>query len=111
MSTAMSGMMAQERRATATAQNVANAMTPGYDRLETTMTSTDGGVEAIVAPSRGVPASADGTEELKGGTNNVNLTEEAMDLIQSEIAYKANAAVFETGADMWDLLASVNRDD
>ncbi len=101
MSTAMSGMMAQERRAVASARNVANAMTPGYDRLETTLKSTKGGVEASVAPS-GNPD--------PNGYSNVNLTEEAMDLLQSEIAYRANAAVWETGADMWDLLASVKRD-
>ncbi len=101
MSTALSGMMAQERRATATAQNVANAQTPNYDRLETTFENTDPGVKANVAPS-GNPD--------PNGFSNVNLTEEAMDLMQSELAYKANAAVFETGADMWELLASVNRD-
>lgn len=97
----MSGMMAQERSATASAQNVANAQTPGYDKRETTFKSTGGGVEADVSPS--------GNPDPNGGSN-VDLSEEAMNLISSEISYKANAAVFETGADMWDLLATVKRD-
>ena len=102
LSTAMSGMMAQERRATATAQNIANAQTPGYDRQQTKFKSTDNGVEAAIAPS-GNPD--------PNGNSNVDLAEEAMNLIESEISYKANADVFETGADMWDLLATVKRDD
>ena len=86
---------------TASAQNVANAQTAGYDRLETRLKATDNGVEAEVAPS----GNPDPT-----GASNVDLTTEALNVMESELAYKANAAVFETGADMWDLLASVKRD-
>ncbi|MCO6185860.1 flagellar basal body rod protein FlgC [Rhizobium sp. L1K21] len=103
MSTAMSGMLAQERRATASANNIANAQTPNYDRLETTLNATGGGagVEARVAPS--------GNPDPNGGSN-VNMTDEMLNVMEAELSYKANAAVFETGADMWDLLATIQRD-
>ena len=32
------------------------------------------------------------------------------DLIEAEQSYKANAVVFETGADMWEMLMSIKRD-
>ena len=50
----LSGMQAQQTRAAATANNVANAMTPAYDRLKTTFSSEEtGGVRASVSPSGG----------------------------------------------------------
>lgn len=101
MSAALSGMMANERRATATASNIANAMTPGYDRLETKFTASGNGVKATVAPS--------GTSTLPDQSN-VDLATEAMNLKESEISFKANASVWETGADMWDALASMVKD-
>ena len=33
-----------------------------------------------------------------------------LDLISAEIGFRANAAVFETGADLWDVLATIKRD-
>ncbi|UDF31252.1 UNVERIFIED_ORG: hypothetical protein LHK14_07960 [Roseateles sp. XES5] len=33
-----------------------------------------------------------------------------MDLVAAEIGFRANAAVFETGADLWDILATIRRD-
>lgn len=35
---------------------------------------------------------------------------ELADLIEAEQSYKANAVVFETGADMWEMLMSIKRD-
>lgn len=35
---------------------------------------------------------------------------ELTDLIETEQSYKANAVVFETGADLWDVLMSIKRD-
>ncbi|WP_416796822.1 flagellar basal body rod protein [Ciceribacter azotifigens] len=43
-------------------------------------------------------------------TSDVDLGQEMLDTIQAEIGFKANAAVFETGADMWDVLMSIKRD-
>jgi flagellar basal-body rod protein FlgC len=35
---------------------------------------------------------------------------ETLDLTESELNYRANAAVFEAGADLWDILGMVTRD-
>ncbi len=39
-----------------------------------------------------------------------NLTEDMLDVLQAETGFAANASVFETGADMWDMLMTVVRD-
>lgn len=102
MGISLSGMQAQQTRATATANNVANAMTPRYDRLETSFSTRDsGGVSASVSPS--------GTATSDEGSN-VDLASEMLSLIETEIGFKANASVWETGADMWDVLMSIKRD-
>lgn len=99
---ASAGLQANARRLAATANNVANAGTPGYNRLETGLTSQPyGGVSASVSPSNG--ATLD-------DTSNVDLGSELIDMKAAEIGYKANAAVFETGADLWDVLMSIKKD-
>lgn len=96
-SNALSGMQAHSRSLAATANNIANVSTPGYARLETSFSSSaSGGVTASVSPS------ADG--------QNVDLANEILDSISAEIGFKANAVVFETGADMWDMLLTIKRD-
>lgn len=102
MNTALSGMLAQQQRAASTANNVANAMTPGYDRLvTTTKANANGGVSASTKPS-GTATSPD--------SSNVDLAHEAVDMIETTTAYKASASVFEAGADMWEALSTVLRD-
>ena len=99
---ALSGMQAQQTRVAATASNIANAMTPSYDRRETTFTSApSGGVSATVRPS--------GDADLGDGSN-VDLAAEMLSLIQGEIGFKANAAAWETGAELWDVLKTIVRD-
>jgi flagellar basal-body rod protein FlgC len=50
--TALSGMRAQTTRIGAIANNVANSSTPGYARLNTSLTSVaSGGVQATVSPT------------------------------------------------------------
>ncbi|MBB3657100.1 flagellar basal-body rod protein FlgC [Rhizobium sp. BK650] len=93
--TALSGMLAQTSRASAIAKNVANASTPGYGRLNTSFQS--------VEPS-GVQVSVNATDQ------GVDFATELTDLIETEQSYKANASVFETGADLWDVLMSMKRD-
>ncbi len=93
--TALSGMLAQSTRASAIANNVANASTPGYGRLNTSFQS--------VEPS-GVQASVTNTDQ------GVDFPTELTDLIETEQSYKANASVFETGADLWDVLMNIKRD-
>ena len=39
-----------------------------------------------------------------------DLATEMVDMIGASIAFKANASVFETGADLWDVLMTVKRD-
>ena len=103
MNTALSGMQAQQQRAASTASNVANALTPGYDRLVTSTRANagSGGVSATTARS-GTATSPD--------SSSVDLAQEAIDMIETATAYKANVSVFEAGADMWEALSTVLRD-
>ncbi|MBY5560498.1 flagellar basal body rod protein FlgC [Rhizobium leguminosarum] len=95
MSTALSGMRAQTTRVSVVANNIANSSTPGYARLNTSLTSVEsGGVQAVVSPT----------------ASDVDPATELTDLIEAEQSYKANAVVFETGADMWEMLMSIKRD-
>jgi flagellar basal-body rod protein FlgC len=93
--TALSGMMAQTTRVGAIASNVANISTSGYSRLNTSLTSVE---------TRSVQATVIQTDQP------VDPATELTDLIEAEKSYKANAAVFETGADMWEMLTSIKRD-
>ena len=93
--TALSGMLAQTTRVGVIASNVANISTSGYGRLNTSLASVEsGGVQAIVNQT----------------DQPVDPATELTDLIEAEQSYKANAAVFETGADMWEMLMSIMRD-
>lgn len=94
-STALSGMRAQTTRVGAIANNIANSSTPDSARLNTSLTSVEaGGVRAVVSPTA---SDVDPATELTG-------------LVEAEQSYKANAVVFETGADMWEMLMSIKRD-
>ncbi|MBW8789221.1 MULTISPECIES: flagellar basal body rod protein FlgC [Rhizobium] len=94
-STALSGMRAQTTRVGAIANNIANSSTPGYARLNTSLTSVvQAGVQAVINPT----------------ASNVDPATELTDLIEAEQSYRANAVVFETGADMWEMLMSIKRD-
>lgn len=102
MNTALSGMQAQTTRVSAVANNVANALTPGNDRAVTSFsTHVNGGVSASVSPSG---------EATLPDSSNVDLGSAMLDAIGAELSFKANASVFETGADMWDVLMSIKRD-
>jgi flagellar basal-body rod protein FlgC len=102
MNTAVSGMMAQDMRLSAVADNIANLQTPGYGRQVTNFSSlSPNGVQATVTqdPSPTTP-----------GASDVDPTTEITDMIESEAGFDANAAAFETGADLWQVLASMKRD-
>ncbi|MBX5228549.1 flagellar basal body rod protein [Rhizobium sp. NLR9b] len=88
--TALLGMRAQTTRISAIASNVAISSTPGYNSLNTSLTSVASGVG---------PTDSD-----------VDPATELTELIEAEQSYKANAMVFETGADMWEMLMSIKRD-
>lgn len=40
----------------------------------------------------------------------INLAAEMLDVMSAETNFKANAMVFETGADLWDVLMTIKRD-
>ncbi|MBR0555361.1 flagellar basal body rod protein [Ciceribacter sp. L1K23] len=102
MGVALSGMQAQTTRLSATANNVANALTPGYDRRVTDfVTGSRVGVTASVSPSG---------ETTLPDASNVDLAQEMLSLVEAETAFKSNAAVWETGAEIWDVLLSIKRD-
>jgi flagellar basal-body rod protein FlgC len=44
------------------------------------------------------------------GYSNVDPLAEITDMMQSRTAFEANAAVFEAGADLWDVIATMKRD-
>lgn len=89
-------MLAQSKRLDATAANIANVSTPDYAPLNANLASTgSGGVEASF------------TQSQEPGTD---LTNEMLDLVTAKTSFAANAAVFETGADLWQMLSLVIRD-
>lgn len=101
--TALSGLLAQQTRVANIANNIANADTPGYKRLNTNLSSTEpSGVAANTTRADAPTATPD--------TSNVDPLTEMTGLIGSEQAFAANAKVFETGADMWDMLMSIKKD-
>lgn len=84
-SIALQGLREQAKNLESTAGNVANA---------------DSGEYALHGDY--VSASQPG--------ENTDLATEMLDLTESEAAYRANAAAFETGADLWGILGVVTRD-
>ena len=100
--TSLSGMTAQTDRLSATADNIANLSTAGYNRRETAMSSlaNGNGVAATVTPS---------SDPVPANGSNVDPAAEMLTMIDAGLAFKANAAAFETGADLWQVLASIKR--
>lgn len=78
---ALSAMQAQSNDLSETADNIANSE-------DITYTAQDD--EAASEP--------------------VDLASELADLTEDELSYRASAAAFETGADLWALLNAVTRD-
>ncbi len=70
-------------------------------------------VSGMQANTRSLSASAQNVASIGTslpGTSDVDLGQEMLDAVEAEIGFKANAAVWETGADLWDVLASIKRD-
>lgn len=102
MNTAASGMLAQGTQLGAIANNIANMQTPGYGRQVTDFSSmAPGGVQATV--TQAAPPSVPGMSD-------VDPTTEITGMMEAQTAFDANAAAFETGADLWQVLASIKRD-
>jgi flagellar hook protein FlgE len=79
---AFSAMQAQSNNLSATADNIANAETSDY-----------------------VPQG-----DIHTSSESVDIGAELVDMTEEELSYRANAAAFETGADLWDILNVVTRD-
>jgi len=81
-SIAFSAMQTQSNTLSATADNIANATTPGYE------------------------VQGDQSRQVAEG---VDLATQMIELTEGELAYRASAAAFESGADLWDILNVVTR--
>lgn len=101
LNTAAQGMDAQASRLSATADNIANSETPGYRREVSYLTTLNPGSPQSVRAT--VRAEANGS----GG---IDPTSEMVDMIEGAQSFALNADVFETGADLWQLLSTVKRD-
>lgn len=122
LSIALSGLKAQTQRLAATASNVANASTTGavpsadpsapastvYKPLQVTFSSLEdtGGVRADVSPDPNGytviydPSSVHANAEGLIAAPNVDLAEEAVHLLETKSAYKANVSVIKTQDEM-----------
>lgn len=120
LSIALSGLTAQKQRLAATASNVANASTGGtvpsadpsapastvYKPLEVNFTSSEAGVWAHVTeknPSYSViydPTSVYANGEGLTAVPNVDLAEEAVNMLETKVAFKANISVIKTQDEM-----------
>lgn len=128
-SIALSGLRAQTTRLASTASNIANVSTTGivpsadssapastvYKPLDVSFSSLDsGGVIATVTPDpQGYTVVYDPSSGFAGSDGlvaapNVDLTEEAVNLIETRLAYKANISVIKTQDQMLgDLLDAI----
>lgn len=84
-SIALQGLREQAKNLEATASNIVN---------------TDSGEYGPLGGDPSVPAASE-SGDLAG---------EMLSLTEGELAYRANATVFEAGADLWDILGVVTRD-
>lgn len=124
---ALSGLEAATKRVSASASNIANLQTTGsveedgqapYDPLTTQQTSlnidgTGAGVRTdIVSANRPFvptysPDSPFANSEGLIGVPNINLAEEAVNLLLAEVSYKANIATLKTADELSDDLLSI----
>lgn len=128
LSIALSGLMAQDQRLSATASNIANAETTGalptpqnpattvYKPLNVSYTTLpNGGVEAHVTPDQnGYTAAYDPTSAYANAQGlvaapNVDLGQEIVNLLVTKTLYKANIDVIKTESKMLgDLVDTVS---
>jgi flagellar basal-body rod protein FlgC len=95
---AAQGMMAQTKRLAASANNVANIDSVNYRRQSVELTPLDtGGVSATV------------TEAATPSADGIDPAAEVVDQIGAARSFELNAAAFEAGADLWDVLATMKR--
>jgi len=93
ISTALSGLAAASKRTNYTANNIANASTPGYRPYNPQNVSTNGGVTVI--PNQ------------KETAMPVDLGKEIVDLAVNETSYKANLKTLQAIDDMQGQLLDI----
>lgn len=131
ISTALSGMNAQKVRLQASASNIANISTAGgvpgsitapaaapavYKPLTATLTSQeDGGVIASLVEKENAYSTVSDPSSPYADANgniavpNVDLAEEAVNLVETKAAFKANAAVLRAQEEMSEELLKTTK--
>ena len=101
------GMHAAARRHDATAHNVANLNTDGFESVETVQQTVPGGGVASSVQKTGDPSPViwRGGQLVVG--SNTDLVRESVNQITSLGAYRANAAVFRTADEMTEALLEI----
>lgn len=95
------GMGAQVTRLSVVANNIANISTPDYQRQVASLASlNNGGTGGVEATVRNAATGAQADSSI----------EDMTDMIESSQSFALNADVFETGADMWQILSTIKRD-
>ncbi len=95
VSIASQGMQAQTTRLSAAANNIANLQSTGYKPQSVQFSSqAPNGVEAHVRDEAG--ETPDPQEDM-------------LSMVESTESFKLNADVFRTGADLWDVVATMKR--
>ena len=92
LTTAISGLRAASKRADAAAGNIANLDTPGYRTADVRTTT--------LRAASGLDGGAGVQAQIIAGDEGVDLAREAVRLIEAELAYGANAAVFRTAEEL-----------
>jgi flagellar basal-body rod protein FlgC len=98
LSTAVSGLLAQSFRASEIAHNIANVNTPGFKSVDIQTISIEAGAggSGVLARRQGSDAGESGGDSSGG---DLDLARQFTQLIETEIAYTANAQVLRTTAE------------
>ncbi len=104
---ASSGLRAAQMRMDVSANNVANASTPGFrpQSVQEEAVPGQGGVAARVKPATGAPAPAQGGEAA--APSGTSLEGEAVDQMSASYAFTANLQVLRTNDRMMGALLDV----
>ncbi len=95
---ALSGMQAAQTQLNATANNLANLSTPGYQAQRIDLVDISGGGVAVSGITRDTtPAGIDSNGKP---ASNVDLSSEMVNLTRAQLLYSANAAVIRVGQKM-----------
>lgn len=100
---ALSGLQAASRKVEASASNIANMQTAGYEKLTTAQSDLNGqGVSSRHIPKNQAFTPSYAPDSPFANMPDVDLAEEAVNMTLAEATYKANVAVIKTVNDMTD---------